>query len=71
MGTDIWEKHIAAETPVSVPVATTEYAKRPETASVPLSDPDKFLCISCLSHKILVGKPEETRPLEGQENVVG
>jgi hypothetical protein len=71
MGTDILETHSAAGTSVSVPVATTEYARIPETASIPLSEPDKFLGISCLSHKILVGKPEETRPLEGQVNVVG
>jgi len=43
MGTDILETHSAAETAVSVLVATTEYARRPETASVPLSEPEAFL----------------------------
>jgi len=37
------ETHNAAETSVSVLVTTTEYARRPETASVPLSETEAFL----------------------------
>jgi hypothetical protein len=59
MGTDIWKKQSAAEASVSFTVATTKYARRPETASISLSEPENFLCIFCFSHKILVGKPKK------------